>query len=208
MSEPPSSGYEPHLDPDRWAELIAGIRAETMVSVIASAMSRQLRTQCTPEDVWQETLVHAWRDREQHRWRGETVFRAWLLEIARHRILESVRNLGTAKRGGGERTSRFSELGSTSSSSTSGLLPADSQTPSRIVARGEKSEALLEALASLPPDLEAILRLHLFDGLTMEEIAGQLGIGLSAAWHRFRKGSAMIEEILPGGIDDASARPS
>lgn len=164
-------GDSPHVDPSRWEELIAAIRPATMLAVIDSAMGRDLREHCSPEDIWQETLVHAWRDRAQHRWRGETAFRAWLLEIARHRVLETVRNLGALKRGGAGRTTRFSELVSSPSASPSGLLPMDSQTPSRIVAHGEKTEALRAALASLPPELETIVRLHLFEGLTMEAIA-------------------------------------
>ena len=201
-------GDQPHVDASRWEDLIAAIRPATMLAVIEAAMGKELRAHCTPEDIWQETLVHAWRDRAQHRWRGETAFCAWLLEIARHRVLEAVRNLGTLKRGGAGRTTRFSELGSSPSASPSGILPTDSQTPSRIVASGEKTEALRVALSSLPPDIESIVRLHLFDGLTMEAIAEKRGIGLSAAWHRFRKGAEILEEMLPGSLGDASARPS
>jgi hypothetical protein len=39
----------------------------------------------------------------------------------------------------------------------------------------------------------------------MESIAAQLGIGLSAAWHRFRKGSEHLARVLPGWVDDGSS---
>jgi RNA polymerase sigma factor (sigma-70 family) len=178
---------------------------DAMLVVIGSAMSKKLREHCSAEDIWQETLTHAWRDRAQHEWRGPAAFRAWLFEIARNRIREVARSLATEKRGAGRGPARFSELGSSSSASTSGFLPGDSQTPSRIVARGEKFEAMREALSALPPDLEEIVRMHLLEELTMEVIAERLEIGLSAAWHRFRKGSEMLARVLPGWTGDASS---
>jgi len=46
--------------------------------------------------------------------------------------------------------------------------------------------------------------MHLLEEMTMEAIAERLGLGLSAAWHRFRKGSEMLARILPPGTGDAS----
>src|SRR5206468_2651342 len=105
------------------------------------------------------------------------------------------RSFATEKRGAGRGAARFSELASSSSGSPSRFLPGDSQTPSRIAARGEKGEALRKALSQLPPDLERIVRMHLLEEVTMEAIAERLGIGVSAAWHRFRKGSEMLARI-------------
>lgn len=178
---------------------------EAFLVVIDSAMSSKLKEQCSAEDIWQETLTHAWRDRALHEWRGPAAFRSWLFKIARNRIREVARVVATEKRGAGRGAARFSELGSTSSASTSRLLPGDSQTPSRIVARNEKLDAMRNALSELPPDLEQIVRMHLLEELTMEVIAERLGIGLSAAWRRFRKASEMLARILPGWTGDASS---
>jgi RNA polymerase sigma-70 factor (ECF subfamily) len=166
-----------------------------MKVVIASSMGRQLRSQCTAEDIWQETLAQAWSARGQYRWRGRAAFRAWLFEIARNRIRDAARNVQAQKRGAGRPAARFSELESGQSKSASALLPADSTTPSRKLMRAEKAAALEKALAALPPDLEPVVRMHLLDGLTMEVIAKRLGIGISAAWRRFRKGSALFKEM-------------
>jgi len=195
----------PHADPGRWADLVAGLPPVSMLAVISSSMSRKLREHCSPEDIWQETLAHAWRDRDQHRWQDASAFRAWLFEIARNRIHEAARSLATAKRGAGRPAAKFSDLAASSSTVPSGLLPADSVTPSRILGRGEKRAALEKCLSELPPDLAQVLRLHSIDGLTMEAIAERLGIGLSAAWHRFRRGSETLARILPGWIDDGSS---
>lgn len=198
------------MDATRWDELIQSINPAAMHVVIASAMSKQLREHCSAEDIWQETLTHAWRDRAQHRWTGAAAFRAWLFEIARNRIRETARNATTAKRGGTQRTSRFSELrpqaahGDAGSVSISANLPLDSQTPSRIVSREEKVATTQEALAELPPELRDIVRMHVIEELTMEVIAERLGIGLSAAWHRYRKGMELLSRRLRSGAGDAS----
>jgi RNA polymerase sigma factor (sigma-70 family) len=208
--EPPDSLPDPlaHIDPNRWEEIVRDAGPDAMLVVIRSAMSKKLREHFAPEDIWQETLTHAWRDRAQHRWENPAAFRAWLFEIARNRIREAARNLATEKRGAGRGAARFSEIVPTSSASLSGFLPGDSQTPSRIVSRAEKKELLRKALSELPPDLEIIVRMHLLEELTMEVIAERLDIGLSAAWHRFRKGSEMLARILPSGTGDASSGAS
>ena len=195
-----------HDDKARWEEIVGSLNPAAMQVVIGASMSKKLREHCSPEDIWQETLTHAWRDRTQHRWSGPGAFRAWLFEIARNRIRETVRNLATEKRGSGARTARFSELAvSSSTSSVAARLPLDSQTPSRIVSKEEKITATREAVAALPPELGEIVRMHLLEEQTMEEIAAKLGIGLSAAWHRFRKGSEMLARILPAGSADGSS---
>jgi len=205
-SRGPNEGPEHHADPARWEEIVRSMNPAAMQVVIGSSMSKKLRENCSPEDIWQETLTHAWRDRAQHRWEGQGAFRAWLFEIARNRIREVARGLSAEKRGAGERTARFSELTSSSTTSMAANFPLDSQTPSRIVSKDERRAAAREAVASLPADVREVVRMHLLEEQTMEAIAAKLGIGVSAAWHRFRKGSEMLARILPGG-DASSAGP-
>ena len=201
------AGNDPafHDDPRRWEEIVRSMNPSAMQVVIGSSMSKKLREHCSPEDIWQETLTHAWRDRSQHTWEGPNAFRAWLFEIARNRIREVARGLSAEKRGAGERTARFSELQKSSSSSVAAKLPLDSQTPSRIVSKDERRAAAREAVEALPAELRDVVRMHLLEELTMEAIAAKLGIGVSAAWHRFRKGSEILARILPGGAADASS---
>ncbi len=197
-----AGGSEPRIDRARWEELVASSKPDAMLVVIASSMSKQLREHSSPEDIWQETLALAWRDRAQHSFETTAAFRAWLFEIAKNRIRETARRLASRKRGSGNAAKRMSDLGA---SSRAELHPADSITPSRIVSRSERKEAVERALAELPPKLGLILRLHLIDELTMETIAERLGIGVSAAWHRYRKGSELIARSLPGWANDSSS---
>jgi RNA polymerase sigma-70 factor (ECF subfamily) len=187
----------PHTDPAQWDVIIEDIRPASMLVLISSAMSKSLRAQYTPEDIWQETLAQAWSAREKHRWEGLTAFRAWIFEIARNRIRDAARSLDAMKRGGGRPAARFSELASGRSRPTSSLFPSHSVTPSRILMHAERAAAIQKALTALPPDLEAIVRMHLVEELTMEVIAARLGISVSAAWRRFRRGSELYSRMLP-----------
>jgi DNA-directed RNA polymerase specialized sigma24 family protein len=62
----------------------------------------------------------------------------------------------------------------------------------------ERAAAIQKALAALPPELEAVVRMHLVEELTMEVIAKRIGIGVSAAWRRFRRGSEIYSKMLSG----------
>ena len=42
-------------------------------------VGKALLARLAPEDVWQETLLHAWRDRAQCTWQGLPAFRRWLI---------------------------------------------------------------------------------------------------------------------------------
>jgi RNA polymerase sigma factor (sigma-70 family) len=167
-------------------------------------MGESLRGYCSPEDIWQEALAHAWRDRAQHQWTGVRAFRAWLFEIARNRIHEATRSRGAQKRGGGRSPHRLPDSTAGDSSVRPVPPPADSVTPSRLYVRGERREAVEKALSELPPDLEPIVRLHLIEGLAMEAIAARVGIGVSAAWRRYRKGLELCARNLPGWAGEGS----
>jgi hypothetical protein len=56
--------------------------------------------------------------------------------------------------------------------------------------------AMVEALEALPMEVREVVRLRLFDELSLEEIAGQLALGLSAVRHRFRKGAELYRQRL------------
>lgn len=180
-----------------------------MIVLISRWMGPAVRSQCTAEDIWQEALAAAWRDREKHEWRGVREYRAWLLEIAKNRVRDFARRQQAQRRGGGEGAALFSELQGGRSFSLSALLPHGSTTPSRVAHHNEQARLMEQALASLPGELEPLVRMHLFEERTMEDIAAELGIGLSAAWYRFRKGSeryaaslAHLKSIRPSDAAD------
>ena len=185
-----------HLDPVSWDRLIESIGPPSCLVVIGSWMGRSLSAWITAEDIWQESLVLSWRSREQHVWRGPRAYRGWLLEIARNRIHDHARRMNAQKRGGGNQAALFSEMGVEEDATFAGLLPGGSTTPSRISSTNERASQMNSALEELPEDQAGIVRRHLFEECPMPDIAKELGIGLSAAWYRFRVGSEQYAKIL------------
>lgn len=184
---------QPHLDAREWTRLVERLEMPVVLVVISSWMGERLRRECTAEDVWQDTLAMAWRDRASHRWRGLRAFRSWLLGIARNRIHDSIDRMDAQKRGGGRRPSSLAAMTAESDSSVSDVLPPQTTTPSRVASELERARILQEALATLPAELETVVRLRLFEELSMREVAERAGIGLTTANERFFRGAALYQ---------------
>ena len=84
-----------------WARLIAAIGPASMLVIVKSRMSAAMLARVSEEDVWQETLLHAWRDRHRCEWRGIASFRRWVLSIIENRIRDLAESAARKKRGGG-----------------------------------------------------------------------------------------------------------
>ena len=122
---------------------------------------------------------------------GVRPYRAWMLQISRYRIHEAVDLMDAQKRGGRVLTRPFSSW-----ESIADVLPPGTTTPSRLASHREQAERMRAALTNLHADRKPIVFSYLFEGLTMEEVAEQLDIGLSAAWYRFRRGSEEYARAL------------
>jgi len=193
----PTSGPQPpqpHLDPTSWGRLIDSLDAATIFVVLSSWIGPQFRREISPEDIWQETLLLGWRDRQQHVWRNLAAYRAWLLGIARHRIDDACRRAGRQKRGGGSAAATFTDLAG--QDSVSGYLPPRSTTPSRVAGHRERATLMEGALQSLEEPLQDLVRLRLFEELPVREIAEQLAIPLSTAKERLVRGVQRYRERL------------
>ncbi len=208
MSEPthqgllPQQELPPHRDPAEWGRLVDRLEIPVILVAISGAMGHRLKQELTPEDIWQETLAMAWRDRDAHEWRGLRGFRAWLLGIAKNRILDAADYMGAQKRGGNDRTDRFSAILASGDGSIGAHLPPGSTTPSRIAGNRERAVAMEEALGELPEKLGGVVRLRLFEELPMRVVAERLGIGLTTANERFFRGASLYQSCLERRLGD------
>ncbi len=186
--------------PQEWDRLIDALDPPGLLLVIEARMSPTLRRHCTPEDIWQEALLHAWRDRDRLEWRGLKAFRAWLVTVIDNRIRDAADHLAAQKRGGGKPAALFSALagrsGDTAGDAALGLDVPQSTTPSRIAVHREQAEAIRAALAELSDELREIVRLRLIEQLSIDEIASRLQLGPSAVRHRFRRGAEIYAARL------------
>ena len=187
-------GPTPHHDPTSWGRILNRLDIASIFVVLSSWLGPRLRRHLTVEDIWQETLWAAWRDREQHEWRDLHSFRTWLLSIAKNRIRDAARGLSRTKRGGDHEVAPFSTLAG--SGSVSGMLPARSTTPSRVAGHQERAIVMETALSKLPSELAAVVRMRLFEELPTRVVAQRLGLPLSTAKERLLRGVSLYRRYL------------
>lgn len=175
-------------DPRAWEVLIESLAPPALLVRIQSRMGPALLARMAVEDLWQETLLHAWRDRARHEWKGAAAFKGWLLSIAENRIRDALDREGAQKRG--------ALKGPIEDSTPLEDWAHTSSTPSRHAAHREEAAVLWDALQSLPGDLREVLRLRVFEGAPPPVIAERLGLGLAAVKHRLRRGSELYRQRL------------
>ncbi len=200
-------------DPVAWERLIVAVGIPSLLVFVRSRLGAKLAHRVTDEDVLQEALLHAWRDRRSCQWRGLRAFRRWLLQIIENRIRKLADEAATERRGGRKVTLAFSAIEPSrgaADGSVAGLASriglAAGGTPSRSAVHHEEAAAIDEALASLPDELRDVVRLRLIEELEMEEVASRAGIGISAAYHRLRKGMELYRIRLRERLVDRSRR--
>ncbi len=182
--------------PDVWDRLIAAVGPASLLVTIDARMGDGLRARATAEDIWQETLLHAWRDRARCEWRGLPNFRRWLLQVAENRIRDLRDALAADKRGAGRVQVSLDRDSEVRRGGSDYAGPARTTTPSRAAIDRERAAVMAEALARLPAELRDVVRLRLFEDLETPEIAAHLGLGVSAVQHRFRKGVVLYYRTL------------
>ncbi len=129
------------------------------------------------EDLVQRTLTASLAAPAQ--FRGDASFRTYLFRIARNELYRHF------KRGRRE----FDPL-------ERSVADLDASMTSKVAAR-RSHEALLAALRRLPLDLQIVLELHYWEGLSMTELAEVLEIPAGTAKSRIRRARAALREILP-----------
>ncbi|MBO0862624.1 MAG: sigma-70 family RNA polymerase sigma factor [Chloracidobacterium sp.] len=137
-------------------------------------LGHELRRLADVEDVLQETFLEAFRDIERFRYEKPGAFLSWLSRIADHVIADAARFHGRQKRRA--ELVRFRSVGT-----PDGPDPADSATPSRLLAEKEGLRALIQKLDSLPEDYRRAILLAKVEGLSNAEMAEQLGRSKEAA---------------------------
>jgi RNA polymerase sigma-70 factor (ECF subfamily) len=131
-------------------------------------LSPQARRFCDVEELVQETHLRAFRDIDRFTYQSPGSFLRWLSSIADHAIVDRMRYQNRECRAGEEVRFR-------SASNPAGPDPADTETPSRLLAQQQAVERLLARLDALPEDYRQALILAKIEGLTTTEIAERLG---------------------------------
>jgi RNA polymerase sigma-70 factor (ECF subfamily) len=131
------------------------------------------------DDLVQETLLHAWRNRGQ--FRSEASPLTWVLSIAKNRVKMRLRSLGS--RPSFEAIDR-------------------EELPAAVVRSPEAAAAVRQALAALDPDHTDVLLRRYFEGRTVREIAEALGESEKAVESRLHRAREALRDKLVHGGDD------
>ena len=115
------------------------------------------------EEVVEEVFFQAFRDAEQ--FDGKRSLRAWLLGIARHRVLDACRR--RRRRPALERA--FGGLDEEVAARLAELERGD--LPDGVVEHEEIASLVEIVLSGMPPAYEEVLRMHYLEGLAVKEIA-------------------------------------
>ncbi len=185
------------IDPAVWCRLVDAANGASLLVVIRSKMSPLMLSRHAPEDVLQESLLQAWRDRAGASFDSAPAFRSWLLTIIDHRIRDLAEHDGASKRGGGHAPVPIDHAAE----------PSGSTTPARLAVFREQAAAMIEALEAVPSEYRDVVRLRLFHQMPLAQIAEGLNIGLGAVRARFRHGAIIYRERLRSAIVSRSHGP-
>ncbi len=135
------------------------------------------------DDLIQDTFLACVENRD--RLRGEAGFRGYLYGIARNKLFRYWRD---------QRPKAPQDL------SVSRLI--DSQiTPADVIAQGQEQRLLLRCLRQLPLQLQTLLELAYFEGLTDREVATMSDLPVGTVKSRLRKGRQLLHEHMTATAD-------
>jgi RNA polymerase sigma-70 factor (ECF subfamily) len=141
----------------------------------------------TAEEIVQEVFLAVWRGAATFEPERGTV-RAWLLQIARFRIINEIRRRGRRPHTSGDGGLRLVEVADPD--------PA----PEEAAWRGEQEAAVRAALDELPDAQRDALRLAFYGGLTHEQVARRLDLPLGTAKTRIRAGMQKLRVLLAPAV--------
>jgi len=136
----------------------------------SSQIPKQWQSALDLDDLMQETYTDAFLCIGEFSPQGEGSFLNWLSTIARHNLLNALRNLKAEKRGG---TRARVRIGSREDSCTSlcELLGVASSTPGRTLSRNEVHQNLLTSIERLPDKYRIAVQMMDLDGFSAHEVA-------------------------------------
>jgi RNA polymerase sigma-70 factor (ECF subfamily) len=169
---------------------------------IRMQLGARLRTKLDDSDVVQQAILHAHERRAQFRGQTEGEWLAWLRAILANVLAAAGRRFDAQARDPRRERSLEAEL-ERSSSRLENLLAADQTSPSECVVRGEELVRLARALAGLPDDQRRVVELHYLKGMTVADVAEQIGRTRPAAVGLLFRGLKQLRELLHDPTESA-----
>ncbi len=150
------------------------------------------------EDVVQETFMRAYK--QLHRWEARSSFSTWLYRIAANYSLDLVRRRKRHAEVGLEETRGNGE----DATEVVRVLPSTSPGPERLMVSGHVREQISQTLGELSQQERTAFVLRHFEGQSIEEISGALGLSSNAAKHSIFRAVQKLRRALEPLVGEAS----
>ncbi len=147
-------------------------RRPALQAFVERRLGAGLRGKLEPQDVLQDLAVKALRELPTTDLAGRDPF-GWLCHLAEQCIVDGHRHFAAGKRAAGREVPGNVPVGGGSQDLVA-LLAAGFTTPTQAVVRNERQSRLDVALATLPAEHRAALRLRYVDGLPTKDVAARL----------------------------------
>lgn len=154
-----------------------------------------LQGKLDPSGVVQETLLEAHGAIEQLRGRSEQELLAWLRTALAHNLADEIRRLGAVKRNVSREESLQQAL-EQSSSRIEQWLAENRPAPSELAQRQEQAFRLAAAMHRLPEKQRRAVELKHLKGLSLAEVAGELGCTKAAVVGLLHRGVQKLRTLL------------
>jgi len=155
----------------------------------------RLRAKLDASDVAQQVILRAHEARAQFRGTSEAEKLAWLRAILANVLAGAVRRFEAAVRDVGRERSLEGDL-ERSSARLAHLIVADQTSPSQGAERCEDLLRLAAALCRLPEDQREVVEWHHLKGLTVAEVAEEMGRTRAAVVGLLFRGLKKLRELL------------
>lgn len=169
--------------------------------VIQRSIRRQIAARwrhiLSDDDVMQQTFLDAFLFIKEFEPRGIEAFKTWLTNIARRNLIDAVRELRAAKRGG-DRIRLSAQVSATDASFADLFeqIGGSFTSPSQAAMAGEAKIALDQALQEIPERNGLAIRLYDLANGDAEDVAEACDCSVGAMHMRRSRGLAMLRRIL------------
>jgi RNA polymerase sigma-70 factor, ECF subfamily len=156
----------------------------------------RLQGKLDPSDLVQQTLLRAYQALGEFRGLSMGELSAWLRRILTHVLANAVRDFSRGRRDVALERSLEAAVEDSSLRLENWLAVAD-PTPGEAADRNEQLLTLATALTTLPQDQRDALLLRYYEGMSLAEVAGQLGRTRPAIASLLRRGLAQLRKAFP-----------
>jgi RNA polymerase sigma-70 factor (ECF subfamily) len=158
-------------------------------------IDRRLQSKLDLSGVVQQTLLEANQNRHELRGKTDAEVRAWLRRILTHNLCDAVRQVTAEVRDARREQSLEAGLAE-SSARLEQWLAAEQTSPSLRAQQQEMLLRLASALTQLAEDQRTAIELHHLQGLSLSEVAAQLGRPPAAVASLVFRGMKALRQLL------------